>query len=63
MHPLPQRLQRTSVGRLLSQVPTLVVPYYGFSAALLDALAHDPRLRELNILRVAHPAEIRRPAR
>ena len=54
MHQLPERLQRTNIGRMLSYAPTTLTPYYTFSAALLEQLELDPKLRELTILRVAH---------
>ena len=53
MHHLPERLQRTNIGRMLSYAPTVLTPYYTFSAVLLDQLELDPQLRELTILRVA----------
>lgn len=57
MHQLPERLQRTNIGRMLSYAPTALTPYYTLSAALLDQLELDPKLRELTILRVAHRTE------
>src|SRR5215470_11371010 len=53
MHQFPERLQCTNIGRMLSYAPTILSPYYGFSAALLGELELDPKLRELAILRVA----------
>ncbi|HEX6557440.1 MAG TPA: carboxymuconolactone decarboxylase family protein [Ktedonobacteraceae bacterium] len=58
MHQLPERLQRTNIGRMLSYAPTTLTPYYTFSAALLDQLELEPNLRELTILRVAHLTEV-----
>jgi 4-carboxymuconolactone decarboxylase len=57
MHQLPERLQHTNIGRMLSYAPTVLTPYYTFSAALLDQLELDPKLRELTILRVAQRTE------
>ena len=57
MHQLPERLQRTNIGRMLSYAPTVLRPYYAFSATLLDQLELDPRLRELIILRVAYQTQ------
>jgi alkylhydroperoxidase family enzyme len=59
MRALPQPLQHTNIGRMLSHAPALVPPYYGFSAALLARLELDPQLRELCILRVAQRTEAR----
>jgi AhpD family alkylhydroperoxidase len=38
---------------MLSYAPTVLPSYYAFSAALLDQLELNPKLRELTILRVA----------
>jgi 4-carboxymuconolactone decarboxylase len=57
MHHLPARLQHTNIGRMLSYAPTALPPYYAFSAALLEQLELDPKLRELTILRVAYCTE------
>jgi alkylhydroperoxidase family enzyme len=54
MHQLPEQLQRTNIGRMLSYAPTALPPYYTFSFALLEQLELDPKLRELTILRVAY---------
>jgi len=54
MHQFPERLQHTNIGRILSYAPTVLSPYYTFSATLLDQLELDPKLRQLSILRVTH---------
>jgi hypothetical protein len=47
MHELPERLRSTNIGRIVSYAAGLVHPYYVLSAALLDQLQLDPKLREL----------------
>ena len=53
-HQFPERLHHMNIARMLSYAPTALSPYYAFSAALLDQLELDPKLRQLTILRVAH---------
>jgi alkylhydroperoxidase family enzyme len=57
MRELPEPLRHTTIGRILSHAPTLIVPYYASYAALLDGLELDAGLRQLAILRVAARAE------
>ena len=59
MHQFPEQLHRMNIARMLSYAPTALSPYYAFSAALLDQLELDPKLRELTILRVAQRTEAR----
>ncbi|MGO8949618.1 MAG: carboxymuconolactone decarboxylase family protein [Ktedonobacterales bacterium] len=57
MRRLPERLQTTSFGRMLSYAPSAVESYYRYSAVLLDQLELAPRVRQLAILRVAYLTE------
>jgi 4-carboxymuconolactone decarboxylase len=57
MHQFPERLYHMNIARMLSYASTAVSPYYAFSAALLDQLELEPKLRELAILRVTHRIE------
>lgn len=56
MRGYPVPLRHMNIGRMVSHAPTLVEPYYGTYAAVLQELELDPKLRQLAILRVAERA-------
>jgi hypothetical protein len=56
MQEFPAPLRHVRVGQTVSHAPTLVAPYYNTSAAVLQELELDPKLRQLAILRVAERA-------
>jgi hypothetical protein len=53
MQEFPAPLWHVRVGQTVSHAPTLVVPYYNTSAAVLQEVELDPKLRQLAIIRVA----------
>jgi 4-carboxymuconolactone decarboxylase len=57
MHQFPERLHHLNIARMLSYASTAISPFYVFSAALLDQLELDPKLRQLTILGVTHRIE------